>query len=176
MCVFFLILPILTISEVHQAKTDGFLFLTVVTSNLILVKGLKDNSLNLKNKLLFWFISAVGVLIKGPIIFVFTILPLCILCILKKKNYFKVIWTINGFLLFILISIPWFIIITVISDGLFWHESAVNDLFNKVRSGQESHGFPPGYYSILILLMFWPGVIFIPIFLKKIFKNFKISF
>ena len=176
LCVFFLILPILTISEVHQAKTDSFLFLTVVTSNLILVKGLKDNSLNLKNKLLFWFISAVGVLIKGPIIFVFTILPLCILCILKKKNYFKVIWTINGFLLFILISIPWFIIITVISDGLFWHESAVNDLFNKVRSGQESHGFPPGYYSILFLLMFWPGAAFIPIFLKKIFKNFKISF
>ena len=176
LCVSFLILPILTISEVHQAKTDGFLFLTVVTSNLILVKGLKNNSLNLTNKLFFWCISAVGVLIKGPIIFVFTILPLCVLSIFKKKNYFKVIWTINGFLLFILISIPWFIVITILSDGVFWHESAVNDLFNKVKSGQESHGFPPGYYSILMLLMFWPGVIFIPILLKKIFKNFKVSF
>ena len=47
LCVYFLILPILTISEVHQAKTDGFLFLTVVMSNLILVKGIKDKSLNL---------------------------------------------------------------------------------------------------------------------------------
>ena len=27
-----------------------------------------------------------------------------------------------------------------------------------------------------MLLMFWPGVIFIPILLKKIFKDFKLSF
>ena len=175
-CVYCLILPIITISEVHQAKTDGFLFLTIVTSNLIFIKGLKDYSLNLKNKLLFWFISAVGVLIKGPIIFVFTILPLSVLSILKKKNYFKIIWTLRGFLLFLLVSIPWFIAITILSDGLFWHESAINDLFNKITSGQESHGFPPGYYSILMLLMFWPGVIFIPILFNKILKDFKLSF
>jgi len=176
LCVFFLILPILTISEVHQAKTDGCLFLTVIISNLILVKGLKDNSLNFSKKLLFWSTSSVGILIKGPIIFVFTILPLCILSIFKKKNYFKIIWTTRGFLLFLLISVPWFVAITIISDGLFWHESAINDLFKKVKSGQESHGFPPGYYSILMLLMFWPGVIFIPIFLKKIFKDSKTFF
>ncbi len=176
LCVYCLVLPILTISEVHQAKTDGFLFLTVVISNLILIKGIKDNFLDLINKLLFWFVSSVGVLIKGPIIFIFTILPLFFFSIFKKKNYFKVIWTIRGFLLFLLISIPWFITITIISDGLFWHESAINDLFNKVRSGQESHGFPPGYYSFLMVLMFWPGVIFIPILLKKIFKDLKLSF
>ena len=175
-CVYCLILPIITISEVHQAKTDGFLFLTVVSCNLILIKGLKHNFLNLKNKLLFWFISAVGVLIKGPIIFIFTILPLSVLSISKKKNYFKIIWTFRGFLLFLLISIPWFIAITILSNGLFWHESAINDLFNKIRFGQESHGFPPGYYSILMLLMFWPGVIFIPILLNKISKDFKLSF
>ena len=87
LCVCFLILPIITISEVHQAKTDGFLFLTVVASNLIVMKGLKDNFLNLKIRLFFWFISAVGVLIKGPIIFIFTILPLFVLCIFKKKNF-----------------------------------------------------------------------------------------
>ena len=176
LCAYFLILPILTISEAHQAKTDGCLFLTVIMSNLILAKGLKDKSLNLSKKLFFWCTSAVGILIKGPIIFVFTILPLCILSIFKKKNYFEVIWTVRGFLLFLLISVPWFVAITIISDGLFWHESAINDLFNKVKSGQESHGFPPGYYSILMLLMFWPGVIFIPILLKKISEDFKLFF
>ena len=176
LCVCFLILPIVTISEIHQAKTDGFLFLTVIASNLIVMKGLIDNFLNQKNKIIFWLISAVGVLIKGPIIFIFTMLPLFVLCIFKKKNFFKIIWTIRGFLLFLLVSIPWFIAITIISDGLFWHESAINDLFNKVRSGQESHGFPPGYYSTLMLLMFWPGVIFVPILFKKIFKDFKLSF
>ena len=48
----------------------------------------------------------------------------------------------------------------------------INDLFNKVRSGQESHGFVPGYYTLLIFLFFWPGSIFIPSF----FINLKIKF
>ena len=87
LCVCFLILPIVTISEIHQAKTDGFLFLTVIASNLIVMKGLIDNFLNHKNKIIFWLISAVGVLIKGPIIFIFTMLPLFVLCIFKKMKY-----------------------------------------------------------------------------------------
>ena len=69
------------------------------------------------------------------------------------------------FLIFLLISIPWFVLISIKSNGLFWHESVINDLFNKVKSGQESHGFLPGYYTLLIFLFFWPGSIFLPSFL-----------
>jgi 4-amino-4-deoxy-L-arabinose transferase-like glycosyltransferase len=63
--------------------------------------------------------------------------------------------------------------ITIKSKGLFWHESLGNDLFNKVKSGQESHGFPPGYYSLLIFLFFWPGSIFLFSLIKEIKLKFK---
>jgi 4-amino-4-deoxy-L-arabinose transferase-like glycosyltransferase len=40
-----------------------------------------------------------------------------------------------------------------------------------VSSGQESHGFPPGYYLITTLILFWPGSILIYPFIKKNLKQ-----
>ena len=169
----FLSSSLLTISEVHQAKTDGMLFLTVCICNLLIFSGLDKGNLSPKKKFTFWVFLAFGVLIKGPIIFVFVFFPLIIVSFIKKINYFKLLWSFNSFIVFLLISIPWFILITIKSNGLFWYESFVNDLLNKVKSGQESHGFPPGYYSILIFLFFWPASIFVPNYLCKIKKFFS---
>ena len=63
-------------------------------------------------------------------------------------------------------------LITIKSGGSFWLESVGHDLFGKVSSGQESHGFPPGYYLITTLFLFWPGSIFIYPFLKTKCKIF----
>ena len=167
------LLSLLTISEIHQAKTDGILFLTITLCNLIILKALNEKSLNFRDKLIYWVTLGLGILVKGPIIIIFTVLPLTGLCFCKKKNLFKEIWSPFGFLIFLIISIPWFIIITFVSNGLFWHESVIHDLYYKVKSGQESHGFPPGYYSLLFLVMFWPGVIFVPSLLKKYIMNGK---
>ena len=174
--IIFIVTSLLTISEIHQAKTDGILFLTITLCNLIILKALNEKSLNFRDKLIYWVTLGLGILVKGPIIIIFTVLPLTGLCLCKKKNLFKEIWSPFGFLIFLIISIPWFIIITVVSNGLFWHESVIHDLYYKVKSGQESHGFPPGYYSLLFLVMFWPGVIFVPSLLKKIYNEWKVTF
>ena len=74
-----------------------------------------------------------------------------------------------------LISIPWFVLITIETNGMFWHESLVNDFFNKVRSGQESHGFYPGYYAVLVFLFFWPGSIFLPSLIIDLKNKWKLQ-
>ena len=169
--VFFLTLSFLTISEIHQAKTDGMLFLFITLCNILTIKATIESGLKIHFRLLYWISMAFGILIKGPIILIFTIFPLFGLSIVKKKNFFKFIWTKMGFLIFLLISIPWFVLISIKSNGLFWHESVINDLFNKVKSGQESHGFIPGYYTLLIFLFFWPGSIFLPSFFINLKKK-----
>ncbi len=173
--VLLLALSFLTISEIHQAKTDGLLFLTIVTCNLLIFSGIKKNLLSFHNKIIFWSILGLGVLIKGPIILVFVVLPILLLSIIKKKNYFNLVWNYFGFSLFLLISIPWFVLITIETNGMFWHESLVNDFFNKVRSGQESHGFYPGYYAVLIFLFFWPGSIFLPSLIIDLKNKWKLQ-
>ncbi len=170
--VFFLAFCLLSISEIHQSKTDALLFLFVSICNLILYKTIKVKNINSYELLFFWISLAFGVLVKGPIIIIFIITPLLVFSIIKKENIFKYFWSLPHLLLFLLISVPWFIAINIKSGGLFWHESVVNDLFNKVRSGQESHGFPPGYYLILFFIFFWPG----SIFFYSLFINLKLNF
>ena len=86
--VFFLGISFLTISEVHQAKTDGILFFFITLCNLLLLKGIIKNDLTKTLKIIYWISMAFGVLVKGPIIFIFTILPLIVFSIIQKKNFF----------------------------------------------------------------------------------------
>ena len=171
----FLVLSLLTISEVHQAKTDGLLFLFIVICNLLSMKLINEKELDYHLKIAYFVSIAFGVLVKGPIIFIFTILPLLIFSVVQRKNFLKLLWTKFGLLIFLIISIPWFVLITIKSGGVFWYESLLNDLFNKVTSGQESHGFIPGYYSILIFLFFWPASIFLPNLILNVKKNLRHS-
>ena len=171
--VFFLTISLLTISEIHQSKTDALLFLFITICNLILYKTLKFNKINKLEIYIFWICIALGILTKGPIIIIFTLIPLLLFSVIKKRNLFGLVWSLVPFLICLLISIPWFVLINIKSEGIFWHESIGNDLFNKIKSGQESHGFPPGYYSILIFIFFWPASIFFLNFLKDIKSKFS---
>lgn len=169
--IFFLMFSLLTLSEMLQAKTDGALFLTIILCNLMIYSLIENHQINYKEKLIFWSALAIGVLIKGPIIFIFTILPLIIFSVIKRKNFLKEIFSFSGLILFLILTLPWFIIITIKSNGAFWYESVGHDLLGKVSSGQESHGFPPGYYLITTLILFWPGSILIYPFIKKNLKQ-----
>ena len=87
--VIFISTSLLTISEIHQAKTDGVLFLTITLCNLVILKGLNEKFLCFRDKLIFWVTFGLGILVKGPIIIIFTMLPLIGLCLFKKKNSLK---------------------------------------------------------------------------------------
>jgi 4-amino-4-deoxy-L-arabinose transferase-like glycosyltransferase len=62
----------------------------------------------------------------------------------------------RGLILLLLLVVPWLAAITWKSGGAFWSEAVGRDLLGKVAEGQESHGFPPGYYSITYSLFLWP--------------------
>ncbi len=171
--IFFLIFSILTISEIHQSKTDGLLFLFISLCNLKIYKLITYKKLSNFDIISFWIFLAFGILLKGPIIFLFTVLPMLIFSVYKKINLFKLVWSVTGLSALIIISLPWFILINIKSGGLFWSESIGHDLFSKVKSGQESHGFPPGYYTILLFIFFWPGSVFLFNFIKEIKLDFK---
>ncbi len=177
---FFLSTSFLLISEMHQAKTDGVLFLCINICTLILLHNIhfysesKLRSSRELYKICFWLFFAFGVMIKGPIILIFIGFPILLFSILSRNIFlFKSIHTYYGYILFLIIVLPWFVLISKISEGRFWHESVINDLLNKVFSGQESHGFFPGYYSILLFLFMWPGCIFVVDATKKFFNKRK---
>lgn len=172
----FLITSLLIISEIHQAKSDGLLFLFITICNLILLNYLskKNKNPNWKELSLFWISLSCGIMVKGPIIIIFVIVPLIFFSIFTKSSIlFPYLRNYIGYIILILIVTPWFYIISIKSGGSFWYESVGKDLFSKVISGQESHGFPPGYYSIFILIFFWPASIFLVDLIPEVFKSLK---
>jgi 4-amino-4-deoxy-L-arabinose transferase-like glycosyltransferase len=60
------------------------------------------------------------------------------------------------------LALPWFILIGDKSGdgdgGGFVMTAITTDLIPKLLGGQESHGAPPGYYVLTMLLFFWPAV------------------
>ena len=80
----------------HTVFHSGFIFLdTLFSGDLSLFLDA------LEHIVLPGTTMAFGVLVKGPIIFIFTILPLIAFSIIQKKNFFSLIWTNIGFLIFL---------------------------------------------------------------------------
>jgi 4-amino-4-deoxy-L-arabinose transferase-like glycosyltransferase len=67
------------------------------------------------------------------------------------------LWPQWGIPLALVLVAPWFVAIYLRSGEAFFANSLGGDMLNKLASGQESHGAPPGLYFMLFWLTFWPG-------------------
>lgn len=154
--------------EAHQAKADALLFLTIVAAQgalgLLYVHA-RDGAFSRLSQaqvttaaFAFWIAQGLAILVKGPIgpmISALTIIALVLAD--RERAWLRVLRARAGAAVAIVIAAPWFIAITVATDGGFLADALGKDLFAKVASGQESHGAPPGYYTVLVHLTFWPA-------------------
>ena len=137
-----------------------------------------------KNKKYFWWLfyifSALAVMAKGIPGFIVPFATMFFITIFNKtfKQNFKPQYIIPGFLLFLLIILPWHIAMLKIHDPLFFNEYIIKHHINRFFSSSEIHRQQPFYFYILTIL--WGSIpwIFsaIAVLIAKI-KDFKsISF
>ncbi len=157
----------LLILEAHQAKTDAMLLACVVAQQLALARhylASRDAAqpAGAAWSLLFWLATAAGILIKGPIAPLVAVLTLLTLAVADRKaGWIKGLGWLWGLPLAAAIALPWFLMIGQRGgddSGGFVTTAITTDLIPKLLGGQESHGAPPGYYFLTMLLFFWPGV------------------
>jgi 4-amino-4-deoxy-L-arabinose transferase-like glycosyltransferase len=149
--------------ESRIAKTDAVLILCVVLAQgalmrLYLFGWPRANTLALAA--LFWVALGAGILIKGPVapaIAVLTILALAIFD--RNRSWLRGLHAPWGIPLLLTVTLPWFIAIGVISEGAFFASSFGEDFTQKLKSGQEAHWGPPGYYFLLFWWTFWPAAL-----------------
>jgi 4-amino-4-deoxy-L-arabinose transferase-like glycosyltransferase len=111
---------------------------------------------------LFWLGLGAGVLIKGPVgpgLAVIT--SAVVLWRDPKRGWLKNLHWGWGLPLLLAVTLPWFIAIGIASNGEFFKASLGHDLGSKLKSGQEAHWGPPGFYFIAFWLTFWPGILFV---------------
>jgi len=148
--------------EAHLAKTDAVLLATVVAAQGALGelyrRGRAGEPMGAGLPLLFWLAQGAGILIKGPITPLVSLLSIAALALADRdRRWIKGLRFAWGVPLLALLVGPWLIAITRATGGAFVTESVGNDLLGKLIHGQESHGAPPGTYLIAMLVTFWPG-------------------
>ncbi len=144
------------------ATTDAALLVAVLATQWMLGKAyLKAFDalalVNTAQAAIFWIALAAGALIKGPVILAIVGLTVLALCVMARGwRWLLALRPTWGVPLFLAVLLPWFVAISLKSDGQFWVESFQKDILSKAVSVQESHGAPPGSYVVSLLLTFWP--------------------
>jgi 4-amino-4-deoxy-L-arabinose transferase-like glycosyltransferase len=147
--------------EARIAKTDALLLATAVTAQGALAslylasrRGEKAPGVTFW---LFWIAEAVSILVKGPILPLLSALTAGAIVVFDRDwRWLHGLKPVRGLILAALIVAPWIVAISLKGGWAFWQESVGKDMLGKVAGGQESHGFPPGYYVLTYSLLLWP--------------------
>ena len=154
-------------TEAGIAKTDAMLCASVTLAMAglarIYLATRAGEAPRRPHKLMFWLGLGLSILIKGPIGLI-VVAPAILLLSLWDRD---VKWLARlgwgwGLPLTALIVGPWAIAITIATDGGFWREAIAGDLAPKLTGGHESHGAPPGYFLLGLIVMFFPATLMLP--------------
>jgi 4-amino-4-deoxy-L-arabinose transferase-like glycosyltransferase len=152
---------LLLVVEAHLAKTDAVLLVTVVAAQGalgVLYRGARDCIVAHRGlAVVFWLAQGIGILIKGPVTPLVSLLTIVALCLADRRwrwlGGLRPLW---GLPLAVAIAAPWFIAIQAATGGAFANEALGHDLIGKLVGAQESHGAPPGTYLLLAPVTLWP--------------------
>ena len=153
--------------EARIAKTDALLAACAVATMGALARTWLDWTRSLafvpdrRNWLVFWGATALGLLIKGPIVPM--IWGLAILVLSASQRSFRWLKPLRfgaGLLLCLVVVLPWFAAIMIKTGGSFFAESVGQDMLGKVAEGQEKHWGPPGLYLVVFFATYWPAAAF----------------
>ena len=111
----------------------------------------------------FWLALAAAILVKGPIAPLVVALTLAgLLTFDRRVGWLKELKWIWGLILVAAVVGPWAGAVTVATDGSFWTTALTGDLAPKLAGGQETHGAPPGYHTLLAPLLMFPMTLLLP--------------
>ncbi|AZO77600.1 MULTISPECIES: glycosyltransferase family 39 protein [unclassified Bosea (in: a-proteobacteria)] len=150
--------------EARFAKTDALLAACAVATMGALARAWLDWTRSLAfvpsrhNWLVFWSATALGLLLKGPIVPMVWGLAVLVLAVRERSlRWFAPLRPGLGLLLCLVVVLPWFVAIAVKTGGDFFAESVGKDMLAKVGEGQEKHWGPPGLYLLLFFGTYWPS-------------------
>lgn len=151
--------------EAHIAKTDSVLLACILFITYVLSKVIFEKKYEISHSkyliFLAWITMGFAFLIKGPLVIMFILFTVIFFRIFSKQNFIKDLQIAIGLMLFIMVALPWFIIINVGDNSSVFLDSVKKDMFLKLISAQESHGAPPGTYLLSSIVSAWPIFLFI---------------
>ena len=170
--------------EARIAKTDAVLLLTVLGAQWVVARlwrraqagGPVPAALTGGEFAAFWLAVSAGLLVKGPVGPMVVALTLAALAIgARRAGWMMALRPGLGLLLTAVLVLPWYVAITLRSDGGFWVASLGQDMLAKVAAGQENHGAPPGAYLAAVWFTFFPASIALALSLPALWRARRVA-
>jgi 4-amino-4-deoxy-L-arabinose transferase-like glycosyltransferase len=151
-------------AEARTAKTDATLLLSVILAMGALARVWLDQARNWLTPAIFWTALAAGFLLKGPMV-ALPVIGAIAWCSWQTRSlrWLRALKPLPGLAWFLALSAPWFIAISIATDGAFWQASVGADLSNKITAEGEHAGSPPGLYLLTTWFTFWPWTLLLPL-------------
>ena len=154
---------LIVFAEAHLAKTDSVLLALCLLQQFLLWRIYRDRKTEKPARWLgFWCVMGLGILVKGPIAPALAALTFIGLSVLDRDmSWWRRLRPFYGIGLVGLITLPWALAVQLVTDGAFLSTAVGEDFLPKLKSGQESHGAPPGTYLLLLPILLFPASLFI---------------
>ena len=163
-------------TEAHIAKTDAVLVATACLLLGALSKLYLSSERPVRWSVLAWLAAALSMLVKGPVIVGLAAATLLGLFAFERRaNWMKPLLAWQGWGLFLLLTLPWFILVQIQTGGAYLDGALGKDFADKVGGASEGHGGPPGYHTAFLLTHFFPGTLFLVPGLVVLVKTLRAS-
>jgi 4-amino-4-deoxy-L-arabinose transferase-like glycosyltransferase len=151
----------IVVAEAKLATTDATLALVVLGCQACLWALGRAPSRAASSS--FWILLALATLTKGPV--GPTLIAASSLLAWwwgwPVDAWKRLHWR-SGMIMFLLVTAPWFVAISIASHGDFLRFAVGNQILHRVASDMETHGGFPGYYPVVATLAFYPWSAFLP--------------
>jgi len=143
--------------EANIAKTDAMLAGLTTLAMSMLARAYLDRHLTTARAALFWLAMGLGILVKGPVMPMVAGLTVLALVILDRRAaWLRCLRAGWGVPLTLAVVLPWFVAIGLATHGQFFRDAVGGDLGAKLAGGDDAHGAPPGYHTVMIFLTLFP--------------------
>ena len=125
----------------------------------------------------FWVALALAMLTKGPVapaLLLAVALPAWWWGCPVAKVWSRLEWR-RGLVVCSAIAAPWFILMTVSSQGRFFDVAVKQQLLQRVAVEMEEHGAYPGYYAVMSTALFFPWSCLVPMGVVAAWKRRKVD-
>ena len=140
--------------ETHIAKTDAALLGTIVVAMGLMGRAvLAPATFGAGHAAGFWLVLGASILLKGPIGPMVPLLAGITLAVADRAwrtgaPWLRALRPLWGVPLMVLAAAPWFVAVTLATEGRFITEALGGDMLGKVGGADENHWGPPGYYLL----------------------------
>lgn len=150
--------------DARQARADQILLATTVLAQLALWKLWRDRPATPGGRTfwvgLLWIAIALGTLAKGPVTpAVCGLTALTLAAVTRDWKWLRELRIGWGLVIILGTTLPWLIAVALHPD-IGWKRISIavlQETFVRSAKVYEGHGFPPGYHTLLLPVLFWPG-------------------